>query len=143
MRNVMILVLLMSLCVPTLAQTGAKMETPDLVGKWTGVLDVIGWDKKTAWMPNETVSFWPEGKMTLTIEEMKGRMFAGKITPSQSPNSVEVVLGVLSSDNESIAMVDENGYYWVDMISPTEIELFYQEVDMEGMEVANGIFTKA
>lgn len=143
MRKVMILVLLLAVCIPTLAQTGAKMEKPDLVGNWTGVLDTVGWDKKTAWMPNETVSFWPESEMTLTIEEMKGRMFAGKMTPSISPKSVEVVLGVMSSDNTSITMVDENGYYWADVISPTEIELFYQEVDLEGMEVANGIFTKA
>jgi hypothetical protein len=142
MRNVMILVLLLTLCIPAMAQTDAKMEKPDLVGKWTGVMDTIGWDKKTAWMPNETVSFWPGGGMTLTIEEMKGQMFAGKMTPSGSPGSVEVVLGILSSDNTSMAMVDENGYYWAEVISPTQIELFYQEVDMEGMEVANGRFTK-
>jgi len=55
---------------------------------------------------------------------------------------VEVVLGVLSVDNESITMVDENGYLWGRVISPTEIELNYQEVCIEGMVVGNGVFKK-
>jgi hypothetical protein len=56
--------------------------------------------------------------------------------------SEEVVLGVLCAENESITMVDENGYWWGDVISPTEIELNYQEVSMEAMVVGGGIFKK-
>ncbi len=62
--------------------------------------------------------------------------------PNGSPLSVEIVLGVLSVDNESITMVDENGYLWGSVISPTEIELNYQEVCIEGMVVGSGVFKK-
>jgi hypothetical protein len=62
--------------------------------------------------------------------------------PSGSPLSVEVVLGILSVDNESITMVDENGYLWGRVISPTEIELNYQEVCIEDLVVGSGVFKK-
>jgi hypothetical protein len=39
-------------------------------------------------------------------------------------------------------MVDENGYWWGDVISPTEIELNYQEVGMNGMVTGSGVFKK-
>jgi len=143
MRSIMVLVLLLALCIPAIAQTENKtMMMPDMVGKWTGAMDTVGWAKNTAWMPNETVSYWPGGEMTLTVKEQKGTMFAGEMVPTMSPGSKEIVLGIFSSDNQSIAMVDENGYLWGYMISPTEMELSYQEVDMEGMEVASGIFKK-
>lgn len=139
----MVLVLLLALCVPSLAQMENKtMMLPDMVGKWTGVMDAMGWDKNTAWMPNETVSYWPGGEMTLTVNEQKGTMFAGEMVPKMSPGSKEMVLGIFSSDNQSIAMVDENGYLWGYMLSPTELELSYQEVGMDGMEVASGRFKK-
>ena len=144
MRSIMVLVLLLALCVPAMAQMENKtMMMPDMVGKWTGVMDAVGWDKNTAWMPNETVSYWPGGEMTLTVKEQKGAMFSGEMVPTMSPRSKEIVLGVISSDNQSITMVDENGYLWGYMNSPTEMELSYQEVVMDGMEVASGILKKA
>ena len=145
MRNVMVLVLLLALCIPAaMAQAENKtMMMPDMVGKWTGVMDAMGWAKNTAWMPNETVSYWPGSETTLTVTEQKGNMFSGEMVPTMSPGSKEIVLGIISSDNQSIAMVDENGYLWGYMNSPTELELSYQEVGMDGMEVASGIFKKA
>ena len=142
MRNVMVLVLLLALCIPAMAQAENKtMMMPDMVGKWTGVMDAIVRDKNTAWMPNETVMYHG-GEYTITIKEQNGSMFAGEMVPEMSPGSKEMVLGIFSSDNQSIAMVDENGYLWGYMLSPTELELSYQEVDMEGMEVASGILKK-
>ncbi len=141
MRNIMILVLLLALCVPALAQTENKMALPDMVGKWTGTMDAIVRDKNTAWMPNETVMYHG-GEYTITIKEQKGRMFSGEMVPEMSPESEEVVLGIFASDNQSITMVDEDGYLWGYMISPTELELSNQEVDMEGMAVTSGTFKK-
>ena len=69
-------------------------------------------------------------------------MFSGKTVPTQSPRSVEVVLGVIGSDNVTINMVDEDGILWGEMMSPTKMELFYQEVDHEGMAISVGIFEK-
>lgn len=69
-------------------------------------------------------------------------MFSGKIVPKLSPRSIEVALGVIGSDNMTISMVDEDGYYWGEMMSPTKMELFYQEVGNEGMVVSTGLFEK-
>ena len=93
-------------------------------------------------MPNETVSYWPNGEEMLMITEQNGTMFSGEIVPEMSPMSTEIVLGVLGSDNKTINMVDEDGYYWGEMISPTKMELFYHEVDMEGMAASAGMFEK-
>jgi len=137
MKKIIAFVLLLAICIPAVAG-----ELPDLTGSWTGVMDYVGYDKNTAWLPNETVSYWPGGEVSLNIEEQNGRSFSGTMIPSGSPLSVEVVLGVLSVDNESITMVDENGYLWGRVISPTEIELNHQEVCIEGMVVGNGVFKK-
>jgi hypothetical protein len=142
MRNIIVLALLLVLCVPAMAQTTKTAEMPDMVGNWTGVMDSVGWEKNTAWMPNETVSYWPKGEEMLMITEQNGTMFSGKIVPKLSPRSAEVALGVIGSDNVTINMVDEDGYYWGEMMSPTKMELFYQEVDIEGMTVSAGVFEK-
>ena len=118
------------------------MTLPDMVCKWTGTMDTVGWDKNTAWMPNETVSYWPGTEYTIAITEQKGNMFSGEIVPTPSPRSKEIIIGVFSSDNQSIAMADENDYLWGYMNSHTELELFSQKVNIEGMEVASGIFKK-
>ncbi|MFZ3149100.1 MAG: hypothetical protein WA137_08655 [Methanothrix sp.] len=142
MKNIIVLALLLALCVPSLAQKANITEMPDMMGNWTGVMDSVGWEKNTAWMPNETVSYWPDGEEILTITEQNGNTFSGKIAPTQSPRSVEVVLGAMGSDNATINMVDENGIYWGDMISPTKMELFYQEVEIDEMVISVGIFEK-
>jgi hypothetical protein len=137
MRRIFALLLLLALCIPAMAT-----NLPDMKGNWSGVMDFVGYDKNTAWLPNETVSFWPGEEYSLTISEQQGRAFSGTMVPSLSPRTVQVVLGVLCSENESISMVDENAYWWGDVISPTEIELNYQKVNMEGMVVGGGTFKK-
>jgi hypothetical protein len=137
MRKILALVLLLAICIPAMAT-----ELPDMKGNWSGVMDFVGYDKNTAWLPNETVSFWPGEEYNLTISEQQGRAFSGTMVPGLSPLTVEVVLGVLCAENESITMVDENAYWWGQVISPTEIELNYQKVNMEGMVVGGGIFKK-
>ena len=137
MKKIIALLLLLAICIPAMAA-----ELPDLTGNWSGVMDHVGYDKNTAWLPNETVSYWPGGEVSLNITEQNGRLFSGTMIPNGSPLSVEIVLGVLSVDNESITMVDENGYLWGSVISPTEIELNYQEVCIEGMAVGSGVFKK-
>lgn len=142
MRNTIVLALLLALCIPTMAQTTKMTQMPDMVGNWSGVLNSVGWQKNTAWMPNETISYWPKGEEMLMITEQRGNMFTGKIVPKLSPRSAEIALGVIGSDNVTINMVDEDSSYWGEMISPTKMELFYQEVGIEGMVVSTGIFEK-
>jgi hypothetical protein len=142
MRNIIVLAFLLALCIPAMAQTTNITKMPDMIGNWTGVMDSVGWAKNTAWMPNETVSYWPNGEEMLMITEQNRSMFSGKIVPKLSPRSTEVVLGVIGFDNVTLSMVDEDGYYWGEMTSPTKMELFYQEVGSEGMVVSTGLFEK-
>ena len=135
--KIIIAVLLLALCLPAMAK-----DMPDLMGNWSGVMDFVGYDKNTAWQPNETVSYWPSEGWSLNITEQKGRSFSGMMVPKGSPRSKEVILGILSPDNESITMVDENGYLWGYVNSSTEIVLNYQEVNLEGMTVGGGVFKK-
>jgi hypothetical protein len=114
---------------------------PDMVGNWTGNFSSVGWFKNTNWMASGNADYWEE-ENTLVIEEQNGTRFVGKLIPAENPLAAEVVLGVISSDNESITLVDEDGYLWGWMISPTEVELFDQEVDMDSLAVGGGIFTK-
>jgi len=137
MRKIFALLLLLALCIPAMAT-----DLPDMTGNWSGVMDFVGYDKNTAWLPNETASYWPSEQWNLTVTEQQGRAFSGTMVPGGSLLSEEIVLGVLCAENESITMVDENGYWWGNVISPTEIELNYQEVCMEGMIVGGGIFKK-
>ena len=142
MKNIIILALLLALCLPAMAQTTNMTEIPEMVGNWTGIMDSVGWAKNTAWMPNETVSYWPNGEETLMITEQNESMFSGMIVPKMSPGSAEVALGIIGSDNSTINMVDEDGIYWGELMSPTKMELFYQEVGTEGMVISAGIFEK-
>ena len=142
MRNTIAIVLLLALCIPTMAQTTKLTGVPDMVGNWTGLWDAVTWQKNTAWMPNENISYWPKSEETFVITEQKGNMFSGKIVPQESPRSTEIVLGIIGPDNTTIDIVDEDSFYWGKMISPTKMELFYQEVDIEGMTVSAGTFEK-
>lgn len=137
MIKLFLLMLLMALCLPSMAA-----DLPDLKGNWSGVMDFAGYDKNTAWLPNETVSFWPGEEYSLSISEQHGRAFSGTMVPGLSPRTEQIVLGFLCSENKSITMVDESAYWWGDLISPTEIELNYQKVNMEGMVVGSGVFKK-
>lgn len=136
MRQTAILVVLLALCMPVLA-----VDMPDMVGNWTGSFSSVGWYKNTNWMASGNAEYWAEDN-TLVIEEQNGTRFAGKLIPADNPLATEVILGVISVDNESISLVDEDGYLWGYMISPTEMELFDQEVCIDSIEVGGGIFTK-
>lgn len=136
MKTMIVLVILLACCIPAMA------ELPDLTGNWSGVMDFVGYDKNTAWQPNETVSYWPGGVLNLTIDKQEGRMFSGTMVPGDSPRSEETVLGILSADNESLTLVDENGYWWGYLNSSNEMMLHCQEVNLEGMAVGGGILKR-
>jgi hypothetical protein len=135
-KEIASLLVLLAFCIPAMA-----VDMPDMVGNWTGNFSSVGWFKNTHWMASGNADYWEE-ENTLVIEEQNGTRFVGKLIPAENPLAAEVVLGVISSDNESITLVDEDGYLWGWMISPTEMELFDQEVDMDSMAAGAGIFTK-
>jgi hypothetical protein len=140
MNKIILLVVLMAFFIPALAATGT--DNPNLVGNWTGIMKDVNWEKHADWALNQTDIFGPGSEITLTIDEQNGNRFIGKKTPQKAPKAVEVILGIMASDNKSLSIVDEDGYYWANMLSPTQMELIYQEVDIEGMIIASGILNK-
>jgi hypothetical protein len=136
MRELASIAVLLALCIPALA-----VDMPDMVGNWTGTFYGVGWLKNTDYQTTGKPDYW-EDTYRLSIEEQNGTRFAGKITRVQNPLASEVLLGIISSDNKSIALVDEDGYLWGWMNSPTEMDLSAQVVDIDYMDLYEGIFTK-
>lgn len=135
-KVVVSLMVLLALCIPALA-----VDMPDMVGNWTGTFNGVGFLKNNHWMTTGNATYW-EGEQTLVIEEQNGTRFVGKMISVDNPLQTETVLGIISSDNESVALVDDDGYLWGMVLSPTEIELSDQSVDKDSMSVSAGIFTK-
>ncbi len=137
-----ILVLAALLWVPVLA--GAE-EVPDLVGNWTGDVSVVRLGSLDAVpeMSSENLTYSDGISRPLVIEEQNGRRFAGVWISTGNPEASEAVLGVIGFDNEAIYMVDEDGYIEGKLISATEMEVVYREVDPDGMIVTISKYTKA
>jgi hypothetical protein len=136
MKKITSLMVLLALCIPALA-----IDMPDMVGNWTGTFNYVSWMKNNSTTASGNVSYW-EDNTTLLVEEQNGTRFAGKIIPAEKSVETEVLLGVISSDNESITLADENGLLWGWMTTPNEMELFYQGVDADSVDVGVGLFTK-
>lgn len=94
-------------------------------------------------MSSENLTYKDEVSRTLVIEEQKGRRFAGVWISSENPGATEAVLGVIGFDDETLYMVDEDGHFDGRLISDTELELAYREVDPDGMIAAICKYTKA
>ncbi len=135
-KEIVSIMVLLALCIPVLA-----LDMPDMVGNWTGTLNGVAWLKNTDYQASGEAAYF-EGEYTLAIAEQNGTRFTGKIIRSANPMASEVVLGVIDSDNQTVTLVDEDGYLWGWMNSSTEMELSYQSVDMDHMVVYEGILTK-
>jgi len=136
-----ILVLFALLWVPVPA--GAE-EVPDLVGNWTGDGSVVrlGALDHFPEMSSENLTYRDGIARTLIIEEQNGRRFAGMWISNENPEASEAVLGVIGFDDQTIYMVDEDGHFDGKLISATEMEMVYREVDPDGMIVAISKYTK-
>ncbi len=135
-KEIISLMALFAICVPALAA-----DVPDMVGNWTGTFASVGYLKNTNWMATGDSDYWEEDN-TLVIEEQNGTRFIGMLIPADNPMAAEVVLGIIGLDNESVTMVDEDGYIWGWMTSPTEMELYEQVVEIDSIMVGGGVFTK-
>jgi hypothetical protein len=118
MKEIASVMVLLALCIPALA---VDMPSTQPTGK------PIYWDRN----------------YTIVIDEQNGTRFSGKFINDANPQDSEVMLGVIGSDNKTIALVDETGSYWGSMKSPTEMEFFGSLADLARMDVGVGTFTKA
>jgi hypothetical protein len=127
---------LLALCIPALA-----VDMPNMVGNWTGTLHGVDWLKNTNFQTTGKAFYW-DATYTITINEQNGTRFSGKTILDANPLKSEVLLGIIGSDNKTIALVDENDFYWGSMKSPTEMELFGPSIGMDYTDIAAGTFTK-
>lgn len=136
MEKFALVMVLLALCVPALA-----VDMPNMIGNWTGTFDSVGYLKNTNWMFTGNASYW-EDTNTIIIQEQNGTRFFGKIISAENPRQVETIIGVIGSDNTSLNLVDDDDLMWGEMLSPTMMNLSYQNVDGDSMSVGSGIFTK-
>ncbi len=135
-RKITLVMILLALCAPVLA-----VDTPNMVGNWTGTVHGVAWGKNTDYQTTGKPEYF-DGHYILKITEQNGTRFSGRFIYTANPLNSEVVLGVIGSDNKTIAMVDEDNYYWGSINSSTEMELFRSVVDMEQMVIREITFTK-
>jgi hypothetical protein len=137
MKEIVSLAALLALCISAVA-----VDVPNMIGNWTETAQGVGYLTNTNWQATGNFSYWDENN-TYVITEQNGTRFAGKVIPVDNSMSAERVVGVIDADhNNSIFMVDEGGVFWGEMLSPTEMELFYQKVGADGIEVTRGLLTK-
>ncbi|MEA1971613.1 MAG: hypothetical protein U9N37_08385 [Thermodesulfobacteriota bacterium] len=118
-------------------------DFPDLVGNWTskGLVVLSGPDYHHSYKPSKEITY-KNAAFTLMIVEQNGRGFYGKFHKKDNPSMVEHIIGVISFDNETLYMVDQDGYLDGRLISPTKMELVYRETDLEGMVIGAYQLTK-
>jgi hypothetical protein len=136
MKKIASVMVLLALFIPALA-----VDIPDMVGNWTGTAHGVSWLKNTNFQTTGKAFYW-DATYTMTINEQNGTRFSGKMILDDNPLKSEVVLGIIGSDNMTVAMVDENDFYWCSMKSPTEMELFGPSISMDYTDIAAGTFTK-
>ena len=131
LRILSILALLVLIAVPV----GAG-DLPDLVGNWKseGLVVLSGPDYHHTYEASKKIIYM-DTAFTLMIVEQNGRGFYGKFHMKNNPSMVEHIIGVISFDNETLYMVDQDGYLDGRLISPTKMELVYRESDPEGMAI--------
>jgi hypothetical protein len=137
MKKIASVMVLLALCIPALA-----VDMPNMVGNWTGTAHGVDLIKHSSTQPTGKPIYW-DRNYTIVIDEQNGTRFSGKFISDANPQDSEVMLGVIGSDNKTIALVDETGSYWGSMKSLTEMEFFGSLADLERMDVGVGTFTKA
>ncbi len=124
--------------IPVVAVAG---EAPDLTGTWTGKSVGIKHGKTDAKAHKDEADLGKVSSldMTLTIKSQDGRVFTGT---HGSPKFSERILGVVSVDNKSLYLVDEDNHYFGKILGPDKLEMVYMEVDHPTQGVAHAIYTK-
>ncbi len=138
MRKIICVMVLLMLCIPATA-----VDMPSMVGNWTGSYEGAAFRNITSQNSSGDFSFYETGRTTWTfiIENQKGASFAGKKFSTTNP-LLQRVVGIIGFDNKTISMVDEEAYYWGELVSPTQMELYHQETGIGKMGAMRSVLTK-
>jgi len=78
-------------------------------------------------------------QLTLKIDLQDGCRFSGT---KSSPKYSERILGMMSNDNKTFYMVDEDGYFFGKLLSSTKMEVCYMHATRYGIVAARTVYTK-
>jgi hypothetical protein len=138
MKKIVSAIVLLALCIPALA-----VDMPNMVGNWTGSYEGAAFANITSSNPNGNFTLFNTAETTWTfaIEKQNGASFVGKKTSTTSPLPQKLV-GVIGFDNKTVSMVDETGYFWGEIISPNEMQLYHQETGKDIMAAIRSVLIK-
>jgi len=83
-----------------------------------------------------------EEKITFSFKKLKcydGFRFSGK---KSSENWTESISGVVGFDNETVYMVDDNGFCFCRLVSPDKMEQIYLHITDKHSVAARGILIR-
>jgi hypothetical protein len=118
----------------------AGTKAPDICGVWTGTNEgvIAGHTPHTERNKRGNVRLF-NLQLTLKIDLQDGCRFSGtKISPKYS----EKIVGVISIDNKTFYMVDEDGYFFGKLLSSTKMEVYYMHTTRYGIVAARTVYTK-
>ena len=117
----------------------AQSDVPDLKGRWSGTAEVVLLSEVAEHVaPSDEPSF-PSLPFTITIEQQKGRGFAGSLA---SARASDPLIGMIRSDGRQLHMVDNDGTLTGELVGPDEMEVCRTEVTPSSMSVYCATFTR-
>ena len=134
----MSVIVLLALCISAMA-----VDMPNMIGNWTGSYEGAAFRNITSMNPAGNFSFFEKRNTTWTfiIENQKGAGFVGKKFSTTNPQ-LQSVVGIIGFDNKTVSMVDEEAYYWGEIVSSTQMELFHLETGIGKMGAIRSVLTK-
>ena len=101
----------------------AVIDTPNLVGNWTGPM--------YGYIEGSGYTTYSDETITMSVTEQHDRVFSGVMTFSNKVNSWEdkTFAGVIDRDGRTMTIVEEDGGFSSgSIIAPDEIELTYMGI---------------
>lgn len=102
-----------------------ESEIPNIIGTWKGTGEVITDVQGKNPVAHKDDTAPKPRAWTFIIDKQDGRTFSGTRTSSVAS---EKVIGVISYDNKSLYMVDEDGSIFARLLSENQMELVYLEI---------------
>ncbi len=122
--GILLLTVLICGCTTTPQESNAAVETPDLIGNWTGTM--------TGYEYGVGYTNYAGALITLSITEQQDRIFSGEISyTNQSGYAIwetTPCAGVIGRDSRTLTLVEEGGGHSSgSLIAPDEIEFIYSD----------------
>lgn len=120
----------------------AQDTAPDLVGRWNVEAAGLVFDIPEKGAPRAVTSQSVYDIETQATFRFSGREVSQTIQGSVAASDKEQFAGLLSSDNKSASIVDENGFRDCRILSPEHLECVYKHIESHRSVITRQIWTK-